>query len=756
MTATIPAPEALAEPRARPAPGLQALRLAVAGVSFLMSGAAGLIYQVSWQRILALHSGVGIYSVAMIVAAFMAGLGVGSHLGGTLSLRLKARWAVRAFALVELGIGAFGAASCWLFYDLLYLKASWLYTDLWRAGALHFLGLFLPTCLMGMSLPFLVRGMVSEASSAGRVVGTLYGINLLGAALGALLTPWFLIPHYGIRGAVLAAAIANVAAGVLGLGVGTLRPRDEGGQAAPAAAEPAQPFPLWVALYATSGLVALSLEIVWFRVLDLAVKATAYTFGTLLALYLAGSAVGCLAGAGLVGRLRRPFRAFLLCQCALLSYAGLALVLLAWLPVDAPGYGWYHEFWRKGGFYLGQTDNSETLRNLYLWLPLVLFGPPTVLMGLSFPILQRAVQDDPRTSGRRVGILQSANIAGCVLGSLLVGLVGLTWLGTTGTVRALLLAGLAFAGLGIRTYGVRSAFGVAAAVLVALAAGQPGQDRLWLRLHAVKDTPAMVGEDATGLAALISRGYGRWVVYVNGKGHSWVPFGGVHTQLGAMPAAMHPSPQDVAIIGLGSGDTAWAAGSRPETRSLTVFEISGPQPRLLRRLAETEDLPVLRRFLDDPRLRIRVADGRIALGEGGARYDIIEADAQWPVVAYAGNLYSVEFFQLCARHLKPGGLVVTWAPTPRVYASFVTALPHVLGNGDRTILVGSNEPLEPDVETWTGRLNSPEMTAYLGPEGVSRTLSLLKTLRPYHRSGRRQLERHMNFDLFPRDEFFSP
>jgi spermidine synthase len=754
MTTTLQAPEALAEP-ARHAAAVQAWRIAVAGLAFLLSGGAGLVYQVAWQRILALHSGVGIYSVAMIVAAFMAGLGVGSHLGGKLSLRLQARWAVRSFALVELGIGAFGALSCWLFYDLLYLKASWLYTNLWRAGALHFLGLFVPTCLMGMSLPFLVRGMVSEASSAGRVVGLLYGVNLLGAALGALVTPWFLIPHYGIRGAVQAAALANLAAGILGLGVGTLRPREDGGGAKPAVAEPSQPFRLWVGLYALSGFAALSLEILWFRVLDLAVKSTAYTFGTLLALYLAGSALGCLAGAFCVGGMRRPLRAFLLCQCALLSYAGLALVLLAYLPSDTPGYAFFHEFWRKGGFYLGQTESPTTLRALYLWLPLALFGPPTVLMGLSFPILQRAVQEDPRTAGRKVGILQAANIAGCVAGSLLVGLVGLTWLGTTGSVRALLLAGLVFAGLGIRAYGARSLFGAAAAVLVALAVAQPGQSQLWRRLHGARDAPMRIAEDASGVSALVARG-ASWLVYVNGKSHSWVPFGGVHTQLGAMPAAMHPDPRDIAIIGLGSGDTAWAAASRPQTRRLTVFEISGPQPRLLRGLAESEDLPDLRRLLDDPRLRIKVADGRTALGEGGALYDIIEADAQWPVVAYAGNLYSVEFFQHCARHLKPGGLVVTWAPTPRVYASFVTALPHVLGNGDRTILVGSNQPLEPDYEVWEYRLRSPEMSAYLGAKGVERTLSLLVTLRPYHRSGRRQLERHMNFDLFPRDEFFSP
>ena len=90
-------------------PGLEARRVALAGLLFLLSGASALVYQVAWQRILALHSGVGLYSVAMIVAAFMAGLGIGSHLGGRLSERTGALAALRLFALVELAIGLFGA-----------------------------------------------------------------------------------------------------------------------------------------------------------------------------------------------------------------------------------------------------------------------------------------------------------------------------------------------------------------------------------------------------------------------------------------------------------------------------------------------------------------------------------------------------------------------------------------------------------------------------------------------------------------------
>ena len=192
--------------------------VALAGLLFFLSGAAALVYQVAWQRLLALHSGVGLYSVAMIVAAFMAGLGIGSLLGGRFSTHLGGGRALGAFAALEIGISAFGAASTWLYYDWLYPRAVHLPSPSWQAGLLHLLVLLPPTVLMGMSLPFLVRAVVTEVEGAGRRIGWLYGVNVLGASAGALATPWVLLPFLGVRGAVLAAAAAN-------LSVGARRPR---------------------------------------------------------------------------------------------------------------------------------------------------------------------------------------------------------------------------------------------------------------------------------------------------------------------------------------------------------------------------------------------------------------------------------------------------------------------------------------------------------------------------------------------------
>lgn len=737
------------------------LEVAVAAAVFALSGAAALVYQVAWQRILALQSGVGIYSVAMIVAAFMAGLGLGSHAGALWSARLDARRALRAFALVELGVGAFGAASTWLYHDVLYERAAWLYGPPWRAALLHFGQLFLPTFLMGTSLPFLVRAMVREGGTAASTIGVLYGVNLLGAACGSVLAPWVLVRSVGLQGAVWAAAAANVGAGLLALAAGRLPVRRAATRAETPAPTPGvtgdggPPFRAWVALYAASGFLALSLEILWFRVLELALRPTAFTFGTLLGHYLAGSAAGCLLGARFVHRVKRPLAAFLALQCLIASWAVGGVLVLAHAPPAWEPYAWYFRYWQRGWFALGHAFELEPFLRLYVALPLALYGVPTVLMGFSFPVLQRAVQGDPQASGRAAGLLQAANIGGCVAGSLLMGLLALGHVGTTGAFRLVAALGVGFALVGWRHADRR--FAPAVLLLAVLSWSVPGQDTFWRRLHGVSaGTPIILGEDASGVGAVVERSPGTWVVFANGLAHSWVPFGGAHTRMGATPAMVHPAPVDVAIIGLGSGDTAWAAASRAETRSLTVFEISGPQPAILRTLAARPGMTGLRGLLSDPRLRVHVADGRKALEQEDRRYDIIEADALWPMAAYSGNLYSTEFFARCLRRLKPGGLLCTWAPTPRVWRSLAQVADHVVGTRDRSLLIASNQPIPDDHEAWLARVRSAHVRRYLGVERARAVEATLETLEQHEPRFRHKRERNVNRDLWPRDEFATP
>jgi len=724
---------------------------------FFLSGAAALVYQVAWQRVLGLHTGIGLYSVTIIVSAFMAGLGIGGLVGGRWSERMASRTALRRFAQAELGIATFGALSPWLYYDRLYPLAVQLPSPSLAGALLHFAALLPPTLLMGMSLPFLVRATVTRAGDAGRTIGWLYGVNLLGAAVGAFVTPWVLIARYGIRGALLVAAGANLTVALGAFALSLMRGADVAGareeERVPAASPDApggRPFALWIALYGLSGFLALSLEIVWFRLTDVAVKSTAFTFGTVLAIYLAGCACGCVAGIPIVDRIRRPLRAFLVCQCAIVCVAALGVALIAWLPHGMGWARWYHTYWASAvPFALGHSMAWTPILRLYLILPSALFFIPTTLMGLSFPILQRAVHDEVRRSGRRVGVLQAANIAGCTIGSLVVGLGAVRWFGTVETLRLLVLCGAAFALVGWRYYGRQ--FAIALVAVSAAAMLVPGQDRMWRLLHGLTNPAArmLVEEDGTGIVALKEVHRRRVQLVVNGIGISWLPYGEVHTLLGVVPAVMHPSPHDVAVVGLGSGDTAWAVGCRPETRSVTVFEISSPQPRVLARALDGWNFPDLARFLGDPRVSLRMTDGRRALEAESRQYDIIETDAMYHVHAMSGNIYSVEFFRTCSRRLRPGGLMCTYSPTSRVRATFRRVFPHWLVIAQGWLLVGSNDPIALAPEVWASRLDAA--SPYLGSGSAEMVRSALP--RMVLPTGKYSLDMAPNEDLFPRDEF---
>lgn len=750
-------------------PGNSRVVAVLMSLLFCVSGIPALIYQLAWQRILALHSGVGIYSVAMIVSSFMAGLGIGSYVGGVLSSKLNSRTALRAFAVVELGIGLFGALSSHLYYDWAYGKIPWLFESPWRACTYHFAALLVPTFLMGMSLPLLVRAVVRDVETAGPLIGCLYGANVLGAAIGAASAPWLLIRLWGIRGAIHAGVGCNLFVGLVALAIGAFvartRQPELGSElySVPSqsrgGSERSVPFAFWVALYGLSGFIGLALEMLWFRVCDVATKSTAFTFGTVLAVYLFGLGTGSLAGILLLSKLRRPVRAFLLCQCLVLAWSAGTIWLIAETPTFVPGYRWLFDYCRGyNGMVLGQ-GSPWNLVKLYVLLPIALFGIPTFLMGLAFTFLQKGVHDDVQSCGSRVGLLQATNILGCVLGSLLTGLVLLNAFGTTGTMRGLLGVGVVLGVLGIRHCGLWSPFLLLTTVSVLLIVIFPDNQSFWLRLHGIDSasTPAsswtFVDEDATGVVVVAPEEQGNLRISVDGKGHSWLPFGSIHSLLGAVPAVIHSSPHDIAIIGLGSGDTAWAAGCRAETQSLTVFELCSPERRLLRRLAATGALPNLELFLRDPRVHITLADGRNSLAVGSTLFDLIEADASRPETAYGGNLYSIEFFQLCASRLRPNGIMCTWSPTPRTYATFCEVFPHVLEMNNAEFVLGSNDPLPVEFAQWETRVRSAEVSSYLGRQTTDGLVEYLKSARPADRKAVAWLE--PNRDLFPRDEFKS-
>ena len=178
---------------------------AVLHVVFVLSGIAALLYQLIWQRSLLVLYGSNTESVAMIVSAFLVGLGIGSLAGGLVSRRRGVQL-VLIFSTAELLIGCYGLLSLDLFHWVgdITLRAGTLET-----GILAFALLLVPTTLMGATLPLLVAFRVHVASHVGRSVSWLYFVNTLGASIGAFLAPFFFLRYYGLSGSVRAAAALN-------------------------------------------------------------------------------------------------------------------------------------------------------------------------------------------------------------------------------------------------------------------------------------------------------------------------------------------------------------------------------------------------------------------------------------------------------------------------------------------------------------------------------------------------------------------
>jgi spermidine synthase len=717
----------------------------VLGSLFFLSGAAALIYQVVWQRILSLSAGVGVRSMAIVVSAFMLGLGLGSEMGGRLANRLSPRSALKWFAGAEALLCLVGGFSPFLFYDVLYRELSPWMTSLPRIALVQFAALLPPTLLMGASLPLLVRATVMRSEEAPRIVTRLFALNVLGSALGSVATPWLLLRSGSMTTAALFAALLNgtVSIGALTLLRGRFETSSVAPASAPASEEPAAraSVAFWAFLFAASGFVALGLEMTWFRIIDVTLKGTAFTFGTVLGLYLLGLALGAL----LPFRPRDPMTAFASCQAFVMAWALGAILLVAFAPEAWPGVN--SLIWRMASYRgrLGPAADADTFLSFVI-VPALFFLPATVAMGVSFSALQRAVQVDAQRAARRTGLLQSANIAGSLLGSLAVGLVALQFVATSGTLRLLAFVTGVIC-LAVAAHKRRLAWSALVVLFTALAMFMvPSNDVLWRQLHARAREASVFEEDSAAVIGLVRNKVGGYRVSVNGAGHSELPYGGTHTLLGALAVGLHPNPSRVAVIGLGSGNTVWAALSRPEVSRAIVYEIAPAQGPALRQLAARDEFPELGALLSDPRLSLRFEDGRRGLSASVERFDVVEIDALYPWAAWSGNIYSVEFFELCRDRLAPGGLFVTWAPTDRIKRSVAEAFPYSRAFFT-DFLVGSNDPiptdLAPGAAAALGRRIGEKAVEDLGRIARESTLVL--------KSGG-----DVNRDLHPRDEFAGP
>ena len=726
---------------------LSASNLRTIGAAFLLSGVSALAYQTVWQRMLGFFVGSDSVATTLIVGAFLFGLGVGSLAGGWLADRLQRRAALLGFAACEIGIGLLAVLSPWIFYDALFGSLMSYAESRLTAAVLTLLALLPATTLMGMSLPLLARAMVVRLEHAAERIGLLYGLNTLGGGAGCVLAGFLLIAQFGYHGTVWLAAGINFLVAAIAL----LAARRDRATAAtpiesPAAAAGDRPLPWrWALLVFVSGFLIISLEIVWFRVLGALMNSNAYAFAWILGIFLAGDGAGIVAGARLVARTDDARRLFYWLQGAVASYALASLMLVyalqPWLAA---------QFAAAGSHYAA--------------ISLAIVFPPAFALGMSFPLVQKAVQRDLGLIGWRVGIVQISNILGNTAGAVFTGLMLLTWLGTAGVLSLVGLTGLAFFLLLLRLRKVSpirpalllrpAAVAALSTVLVLLMLSLPGNAGLWARLHGSPDTASsFVAENHAGVAVLQPQAAAarRYELHVNGKWQADInPFLPVQGAIGFMGPLVHPNPRTVLLIGFGAGGTLRAAGISPATQRIRVVELAQPVIEVMREYAARMNFGPLREVLADPRLDLAIADGRHVLFTTDERFDVIVTEAVSPRTAGSNLLFSREFFSAVRERLTPDGISVQWAATPRTVTTFLSVFPYVVRVNN--VLLGSAQPIpfEPArvrerLLTESARIaqswNIDDLTTWLeqGP---------VQSWGPTDARSREDL----NSDFFPRDE----
>ncbi|MDB5374915.1 MAG: spermidine synthase [Belnapia sp.] len=725
-------------------------RLALA---FFCSGFSALMCQVVWQRMLGIFAGSDTVSAALVVAAFLGGLGIGSLIGAKLADRLSARQALLGFALCEVGVAAFAPLSKLFLYDVLALGLAGVVDNQAAIFALCFAGLILPTTLMGASLPLLARTVATSLDTVAQRIGWLYALNTLGAGAGTLLGGWFIIGSMGYVGALWVAAILNLAAAGIALSLRPRLPTRLAVAPAPAFAPPGKAgtsLPLWCLLVFLSGYVIVALEIIWVRVMGQIGQFHAYLFPTVLGLFLLADGAGIAFASWILHRLPDPRRTFFLLQSVGFVLATILLIGL-WFALS---------YWPLDGYLtIDRWRLADRPLLLALGVTILLVSPPAFLIGMTFPVVQRAIQHDLASVGARIGWVQLANIAGNAAGSLVTGLVSLHLFGTMGTLRllaalslALLLGWLALGGW--RRRRPEAGLAMACAALMALL---PGNAAFWSRLHAQEPGGyAAWGEDRSGVAyfrASTDAGRKPGSFFIMGYVQGYQPFLAEHMLLGVAGPLLHPAPRRVLLIGIGSGGTPWGATVSPHTQLLRMVEIVAPTIGTLRQIASDDPGGPVAAVLGDPRLDIVQGDGRRLLAGSEERYDVIEADAIRAESSHSGMLYSSEYLALVRRRLAPGGLYVQWAPTWRAVATFTAAFPHAVMLRPANIMIGSESPI--DHAALPGRLAEASVVQHLrrGNPRLEAPQDLIANPPLMWRPDTPRLGEVLT-DMRPRDEFF--
>lgn len=701
-------------------------------LAFFLSGAAALMLQVLWTRMMGHVLGATALAVSTVLTVFMGGLALGSHLGGRWAPRFKQP--ILVFAALEAGVGLYGLLVPALVDALPTLQvgwSAWLGEGRWGFAGLRFLlaslVLLLPTTAMGATLPVLAEAAVEKGAQLAERVGALYAANTFGAVAGALASGFWLIPTYGISTTVrLAAAIdVSVAMAVLALfSAGGRRLLLLARTRAPSVAERLLEFEPSVRILATnrerrrtlivfalSGATAMCLEVLWSRAVGVVIGASTYAFTLILTTFLVGLASGAAVAGRYVTTWRDPLRVLARVEIAAAAATILAALVIDRLPL------WLHDVTR---------DESLTHTGLYLThflLTALVTLPATLFLGAVFPLVLTVVApDDEARAGAVVGRAYALNTLGSILGSFAGGFFVLPLMGVE---RGLETAATVAGGLGVYLLldRLRSSTKeiVAATLIAALALMGPTWDvERWtagmFRFYLAREvygsgwspsTDIVYHQDGVATTVTVGRYPGRddglgVVLKVGGKVDA-SDIGDMPTQVlsGLLPVLLHDDPKDVLVIGYGSGVTPGALLQAP-LQSLWVAELEDAiYTASNRHFSHVNHEPHR-----DPRATLAVDDGRNFLLTRNLSFDIIVSEPSNPWLSGAASLFTQDFFEIAKRRMRPGGVFLQWLQlyelSPQSIHSLVRtfhrAFPHVLvftpdPHSNDTFLVGADHPL---------------------------------------------------------------
>lgn len=722
--------------------------------TFLLSGFSALTYQIVWQRFISFFIGSDTISSALNVASFMAGLGLGNLLGGYLADHVSNKNRLIIFSSAELLLGIFGFFSKSIFYEFLYQNTALDIPSKAILFCLLFIVLLIPTTLMGITLPLLSKTLTNTGMEASKSIGTLYSINTFGACLGAFMTTLIILPLMGFEKGYLVASGLNIASSILIIFLILLTEKQWTNKVASNKSFKSSftwdnEFIKWMSIYFLSGFIAIALEVIWFRVCGNIIKSDAYSYGLILSFYLLGLALGGVIGTWICQKRINASATFLILQiCIPLISMGLIYIFSNLASAEKNFLGLY--------IHLQNYDYNFELKNmlvLYGFVPGLIILIPTIIMGITFPLIQKITNNSFDSLGRKIGWLMFANILGNILGAVGTSFFLFETIGTAGALKLCAFLSIFFIG-----YLFKENFKRLSLLCLSLSLIFTfvffNNNQLWSKLQATPSELLVYIENASGISSLkLNEKKGEHaVVFSNNLGQSWLPYtaGDVHFLLGAAPAFIHPNPKKIAIIGLGSGSTLFGAACRPTIDKIVCFEIMKGQKELLVKYSENGYLPV-KELISNKKIQFVEKDGRYELYKSSEKYDIIEADALRPISAYSGNLYSIEYFQLLKSKLNKGGIAVTWAPTKRIFNSFCLTFPYV--TEIQGILFGSEQPIHFIKNRTETALENVNSTNYFKSSGINISERVYTWMGLFKNTDKGTINSSIiNTDLYPVDE----